>query len=389
MAGRHYAGYLWIVAGIHLRQTNPMRKFSLRAQSGGIDRLLLLAVLLLVGFGVAMVFDASVADATRTFNDKFFFVKRQLAWIALGFLSMTITSFVNYKFWEKISIPLFGATLVLLIIVLIPGIGVSALGASRRIGVGFLGIQPAEIAKLSLTIFLSASLSRDNSLIRFLVPVGIAASLIVIEPDLGTTTIIAATAFAVFFASGAPLVQIGLLGGSGFLAALVLALASSYRRTRLVTYLNPHFDPIDSSYHVRQILIALGSGGLWGLGIGQSRQKYLYLPEPATDSIFAIIAEELGFIGATILILAFLFVFLRGFKIALSTGDSFGRLLATGITSWLAIQTLINLSAMVALVPLTGVPLPLVSYGGSSLLVTLTAVGILLNISKHRITINT
>ncbi|OGY09294.1 MAG: cell division protein FtsW [Candidatus Blackburnbacteria bacterium RIFCSPHIGHO2_01_FULL_43_15b] len=355
---------------------------------GGIDRLLLMAVLLLVGFGVAMVFDASVADATRTFNDKFFFVKRQLVWITLGLLSMTITSFVNYKFWEKISVPLFGATILLLIVVLIPGIGVSALGASRRIGVGFLGVQPAEIAKLSLVIFLSASLSRDNSLIRFLVPVGIAALLIVIEPDLGTTTIVATTAFAVFFASNAPLAQVGLIGGSGFLAALVLALSSSYRRERLVTFLNPSFDTINSSYHVRQILIALGSGGVWGLGIGQSRQKYLYLPEPATDSIFAIIAEELGFIGATILILAFLFVFLRGFKIALSAEDSFGRLLATGITSWLAIQTLINLSAMVALVPLTGVPLPLVSYGGSSLLVTLTAIGILLNISKHRTTIN-
>src|SRR3989344_4529487 len=248
-------------------------KVDKNSMRGGIDRLLLMAVLLLVGFGVAMVFDASVADATRTFNDKFFFVKRQLVWITLGLLSMTITSFVNYKFWEKISVPLFGATILLLIVVLIPGIGVSALGASRRIGVGFLGVQPAEIAKLSLVI-------------------------------------------------------------------------------------------------------------------GQSRQKYLYLPEPATDSIFAIIAEELGFIGATILILAFLFVFLRGFKIALSAEDSFGRLLATGITSWLAIQTLINLSAMVALVPLTGVPLPLVSYGGSSLLVTLTAIGILLNISKHRTTIN-
>lgn len=363
-------------------------KVDKNSMRGGIDRLLLMAVLLLVGFGVAMVFDASVADATRTFNDKFFFVKRQLVWITLGLLSMTITSFVNYKFWEKISVPLFGATILLLIVVLIPGIGVSALGASRRIGVGFLGVQPAEIAKLSLVIFLSASLSRDNSLIRFLVPVGIAALLIVIEPDLGTTTIVATTAFAVFFASNAPLAQVGLIGGSGFLAALVLALSSSYRRERLVTFLNPSFDTINSSYHVRQILIALGSGGVWGLGIGQSRQKYLYLPEPATDSIFAIIAEELGFIGATILILAFLFVFLRGFKIALSAEDSFGRLLATGITSWLAIQTLINLSAMVALVPLTGVPLPLVSYGGSSLLVTLTAIGILLNISKHRTTIN-
>lgn len=362
-------------------------RFPHRLQSGGIDRLLLLAVLLLVGFGVAMVFDASVADATRTFNDKFFFVKRQMVWVGLGLVSMVVASFINYKFWEKASIPFLGITILLLVIVLIPGIGVSALGASRRIGIGSWGIQPAEIAKLSLVTFLSASLVRKISLIRFLAPVAIVTFLIIIEPDLGTTTIVAASAFAVFFASGAPYLQIGLLGGFGFLATLILAFSSSYRRERLVTYLNPHFDPINSSYHIRQILIALGSGGFWGLGIGQSRQKYLYLPEPATDSIFAIIAEELGFVGATMLILVFLFVVLRGFKIALSVQDMFGRLLSVGIISWFAIQVLINLSAMVALLPLTGIPLPLVSYGGSSLLVTLTAMGILLNISRHRTSI--
>ncbi|MBI2590609.1 MAG: putative lipid II flippase FtsW [Candidatus Blackburnbacteria bacterium] len=362
-----------------------MRKF-LPSQSSRIDRLLLLAVLLLVGFGVAMVFDASVADATRTFNDKFFFVKRQMVWVGLGIASMVVTSFVNYKFWEKVSVPFFGVTILLLIIVLIPGIGVSALGASRRIGIGVWGIQPAEIAKLSLVVFLSASLSRGISLIRFLVPVALVSFLIVIEPDLGTTTIVVATAFAVFFASGAPLAQIGLLGLSGFLTALVLAITSQYRRERLLTFINPNADPVNSSYHIKQILIALGSGGLWGLGIGQSRQKYLYIPEPATDSIFAIIAEELGFAGAAVLILVFLFVILRGFKIALSAPDQFARLLAIGMISWFAIQTLVNLAAMVALLPLTGIPLPLVSYGGSSLLVTFAAMGILLNISKHRAT---
>lgn len=360
---------------------SPLSSF--KTSSGQFDKYLLITVLLLVVFGLAMVFDASAADATRTFNDKFFFLKRQFVWITLGLISMFLSTRINYKHWEKISVPLLGGTLILLVLVLIPGIGVAALGASRRIGFGFLGIQPAEVAKLTLTIFLASSLARDNRLTRFIIPVIAVCFLIVVEPDMGTTGIVAATALAIFFASGAAWSLLGIIAGGGALGALLLTLISPYRRGRLATLFNPHSDPLDASYHVRQILIALGSGGLFGLGIGQSRQKYLYLPEPATDSIFAVIGEELGFVGAAVLIGAFVFLIVRGFSIASKTHDPFGRLLAVGITFWIAIQTFVNLCAMVALIPLTGVPLPLVSYGGSSLLVTLTAMGILLNISKN------
>lgn len=363
-------------------------RLSLRTQAGETDRMLLLVVLLLVIFGVAMVFDASVADATRTFNDKFFFLKRQLLWVILGLGGMGVASCVHYKFWEKMSVPFLGATVILLVLVLIPGIGVSALGASRRIGLfGFLGIQPAEFAKLSLSIFLAASLSKDNSLSRFILPVGIVCFLIIIEPDMGTTAIVGAMAFVIYFASGARFVHMAMIAAGGTFGAFLLAMLSPYRRDRIITYFNHHTDILSSTdgtyYHMRQILIALGTGGLWGLGIGQSRQKYLYLPEPATDSIFAIITEELGFVGALSLILAFLFLIFRGFSIASKIEEPFGRLLAVGITSWIALQTLINLSAMVSLIPLTGIPLPLVSYGGSSLLVTLVGIGILLNISRY------
>ncbi|OGY16103.1 MAG: cell division protein FtsW [Candidatus Blackburnbacteria bacterium RIFCSPLOWO2_02_FULL_44_9] len=358
-------------------------KLSLRPQKISFDKPLLLAAVGLSIFGLAMVFNASAADGAKTFDDSFFYLKRQAMWATLGMLCMLILSQVNYKVYEKLSVPLLGATLFLLVLVLIPGVGISTLGASRRLALGFFGIQPAELAKLTLTIFLAASLSKKNSLLRFIVPTGLTCLLIVVEPDLGTTIITAGIALTIYFASGAPLMQFFSLCASGGILGLILALTSGYRRERIITYLNPHSDPVNSSYHVRQILIALGSGGLWGRGLGQSRQKHLFLPEPATDSIFAVIAEELGFIGASLVIAVFLFLIVRGLSIAARVNDPFGKLLATGITAWIAIQAFINLSAMVALVPLTGIPLPFISYGGSSLFVSFCAIGILLNISKH------
>src|SRR3989344_1702402 len=360
-----------------------MKRFlHLRAQTTRLDRPLLFLTMGLLVFGLAMVFDASVADAIRTFQDKFFYLKRQLIWAVFGVLAMFVLSQINYKIWEKLAVPLFLGTAVLLILVLIPGIGVSALGASRRISLGFLGLQPAEIAKLTLTIFLSASLAKNNSFLRFIVPTVAVCLFIILEPDLGTTGIVAATALVVYFASGAPYKYFFVTIMAGLVGGLLLALTSSYRRERIMTFLDPSLDPADTSYHVRQILIALGSGGFWGTGLGQSRQKHLFLPEPATDSIFAVIGEELGFVGATVLILALVTLIIRGYQIASRVEDPFGRLLAVGITSWIAIQTFINLAAMVALVPLTGIPLPLISYGGSSLFATLIAIGVLLNISK-------
>lgn len=211
---------------------------------------------------------------------------------------------------------------------------------------------------------------------------GIVLGLVVLEPDLGTAVVITTTGFLVYFLSGAPLFALIILGLTGFLVSLILILSSGYRKARLLTFFNPTQDPLGTSYHIRQILIALGSGGLFGLGIGRSRQKYAYLPQATTDSIFAIIAEELGFLGAAAVIALVLLVMYRGFKIASHSPNRLGQLLAGGITSWLGLQAFINLASMVVIVPLTGVPFPFISYGGSSLFISLTAIGILLNISR-------
>ncbi len=353
-------------------------------KEAGLDKRLLFVVIGLLFFGVLMVFNASVVDATRQFGDGFFYARRQLISAVLGLICMAVFSQVPYKIWAKYSKYIFALAIGLLILVLLPKLGgVTALGARRWVTLGPIVLQPAEFAKFALCLFFAKHFSESKALKPFLIALGAIVALVMLEPDLGTTGIILAISGLIYFASGAPIIHFLSLVPVA-LVGLVLILISPYRRDRLFTFFDPTSDPLGSSYHIRQILIALGSGGLWGVGLGQSRQKYLFLPEPATDSIFAIIGEELGFIGASIVILAFVFLVWRGFSIAARTEDPFGRLLALGITSWLGIQAFVNLAAMVALVPLTGVPLPFVSYGGSALVVNLLAVGILLNISKSK-----
>lgn len=357
---------------------------ALKPQSQGIDKPLLFVVLGLTLFGVLMILNVSVVEAAKSFGDKFFFVKRQIAWALLGTFSMFVLSIVPYKFLKHFAVPLFWLTIGLLVAVLVPGVGAVVLGARRWIELGPLVIQPSELTKLSLVIYLAYIFSKKRSLLPFLFAVGAAVGLVFLEPDMGTGVVLSAVSIILYFTSGVPLVYF--LASIPLVAAAVIALAlsSEYRKTRILTFLDPTTDPLGASYHVRQIIIALGSGGILGLGLGQSRQKYLFLPEPTTDSIFAIIGEEFGFLGTSLILLAFLFLIWRGLAIALETQDSFGRFLAVGITSWIGTQAFINLAAMVALIPLTGVPLPFLSYGGSSLITTLAGVGILLNISRHR-----
>lgn len=348
------------------------------------DKPLLFTVLALVIFGVVMVSNASVVDATRTFGDELFYAKRQLYRALAGLAIMLVLTRVPYQFYSKFSLPIFGATLLLLILVLIPGLGTHALGARRWINLVVIDFQPAELAKLTLCIYFAHLFAKKTSILPFLFALGSVIGLVMLEPDLGTTVIIVLLSAVIYFASGASLVYFLGLIPLGLVAGALFILTSSYRRDRLLTFFNPASDPLGASYHIRQVLIALGSGGLFGLGLGQSRQKYLYLPEPATDSIFAIIGEELGFLGGMAVISLFLFLVWRGLRIAQRAEDPFGRLLAVGITSWIGIQAFINLSAMVALVPLTGVPLPFLSYGGSALILNLAAIGILLNISQKK-----
>ena len=349
-----------------------------------IDIFLLSVVVFLTLFGLFMIYDASSFIAFRDFSDKYHYIKDQFFWVALGFAGLFIFANFNYHKLYNLSLPILFVAIVLLVLVFVPGIGVKLLGAHRWINVGFL-LQPAEFVKLALAIYLSAWLSRKEKgrFLSYLLLLGLVLLLVILEPDMGTAAVILCEALVIYFLSGGNIFYfvslIPILAGLGVL----LIKFSPYRVQRLNTFFNINENVQTSSYHVRQILIALGAGGITGVGLGNSLQKYAYLPEVSTDSIFAIIAEEFGFIGASILIVLFVIVVWRGFYIARMAKDNLGKLLAGGITTFLAIQTIVNLAAQTALLPLTGIPLPFISYGGSALIVDLCSVGILLNISRH------
>lgn len=366
---------------------SKQKKLMLFKQYQRFDGLLLVIVVFLCLFGLVMIYDASSVSALGDFGDKMYYVKEQIKWLFIGLAGLFIASTINYRQWYKLSIPLLLITLMLLLTVFIPGLGISAYGAKRWINMGFFVIQPTELAKLSLIIYLAAWLSNKEKgrFIAFLTLIGLLVGFVILEPDLGTAFIIGIVALVIYFISGAPLLHLLILIPASIGFGIIAAITSPYRLKRITTFLDLGKDPLGASYHIRQILLALGSGGLLGLGLGQSRQKYAYLPEATTDSIFAIIGEEIGFLGSLILIITFLFILFRCFKIAKESPDKFGYLLGMGITFWLAIQVLVNLSAMVAALPLTGVPLPFISYGGSGLVVALFAIGIILNISKNRL----
>lgn len=349
-----------------------------------VDLPLLLITVILVLFGVLMVYNASSVSAFRDFGDKYHYLKDQVLWAAIGFLVLFLFANIPYRFLKKLALPLLLVTIVFLLAVFIPGIGVKALGANRWIDFKFFVLQPTEFAKLSLSIYLAAWFSNKEKgrLFAFLLLLGLILGLTILQPDMGTGVILVTTALGIYFLSGANILQFLITVPLILVAVIFFIKLAPYRIHRVLTFLDPTRDPQGTSYHIRQILVALGSGGLAGLGIGQSRQKYGYLPESTTDSIFAIIAEEVGFIGTTVLILLFLFLFSRGFKIAMGAKDNFGKLLGGGLTTFLCVQTLINIGSQVALLPLTGVPLPFISYGGSSLIVSLSAIGIILNIAK-------
>jgi len=363
-------------------KTNGLRHIK---STGGVgDRWLLVATVILATVGILMVYDSSVAIALRDFGDPYYFVREQVKWLVLGFLGFAIFSRFPYSIFRQFAVPIIVGTLVLLLAVFIPGFGIHALGGRRWLNFGLFVVQPAELAKLAMVIYLSAwfSTKEKGRLGAFLLLTGMVVGLVLLEPDMGTATTILLTALSLYFLSGAPIghfltiIPLLLVGLGG------LAIAQPYRLRRVTTFLNPDLDPLGSSYQIRQILLALGSGGLFGVGLGKSRQKYEYLPEANTDSIFAILGEETGFIGATIVILLFLFLVWRCFKIARRIQDPFGKLLALGVGSWIGIQSFVNIGSMVAIMPLTGVPLPLISYGGSNLVITLGALGMVYNISK-------
>ncbi len=351
-----------------------------------IDRWFVGIVLFLSFFGVLMVYDSSVAIAIRDFGDQYYYAREQLKWLGIGILAMVVLSRIDYHKWYALALPALLGTMGLLMAVFLPGIGVRALGANRWLNFGVFVLQPAELAKLVLVIYFAAwfSAREKGRFGAFLLLTGIIFGLVILQPNLGTGIIIIAIALVMYFLSGASVKHFALLIPVVVIGVALLAVSSPYRFGRLTTFLHPESDPLGASYQIRQVLLSLGSGGVTGIGIGKSRQKYEYLPEANTDSIFAIIGEETGFVGTTFVIGAFAFFVWRGFLVASRATDPFGKLLAAGIAAWVGIQSVLNIGAMTALVPLTGIPLPFISYGGSSLVILLAASGIVLNISRQQ-----
>lgn len=333
--------------------------------------------------GLIAIYDASVIDAFRTFNDKFHYVKQQTAWLFLGLLAALITSALPINFLKRYSHVFYGFTLILMFLVLVPGIGSKLLGARRWIVAGPIVIQPSEILKISLCLYLAKWLEVQRDIKQFLLLLGLNLFLIMLQPDLGTAIIIVGMAFMVYYISGAKIKEIFTFSALLLSAIAVLILLSPYRLNRLKTFMDPTVDPLGSSYHINQILYGLGSGGMNGVGLGKSRQKYAYLPEATTDSIFVIIAEEFGFLGSALFSIILVGVFLYSLRVSILVKDRFDKLLSGGISLLFLIQVFVNLSSMVALVPLTGVPLPFISYGGSSLVTNFIALGLLVNTAKR------
>ncbi len=357
---------------------------------GKIDSWLLLGVLTLVGFGLVMISSSSVVLSQQYFGSNYAYVAKQLAHVGIGLAALAVLSRVDYRLWQRLAPWLLGLMIVLLLATLIPGLGREVHGAQRWIAIGSVTFQPTEVVKLLAILYFSAWLTARQehitSLVRGLLPfltlLGLIAVLILVQPDAGTAIVTVATVISIYFINSAPWSHLayGLLAGGGVLGALVAS--APYRLERLLTFLNPSANTLGSGYHINQALLAIGAGSWLGLGFGQSKQKFLYLPEPHTDSIFAITIEELGFLRALLVLGVLLAVILRGYQIVRRSPDPFARSVATGITSLIAIQSFINIGAMLGLLPLTGVTLPFVSYGGTSLVVLMGAVGILLNISR-------
>jgi cell division protein FtsW len=352
--------------------------------------MLVVVVLALTLLGIAMVYSASGIKAADALDDPRYFLGWQSLWAALGLVGMLAATRIDYHRYRVLSLPLLVVAIVLLAAVLVPGIGTNVNGASRWLRAGPVGLQPAEFAKLALILYLAAWLGarRDRItspgvLVGVLTVTTIFTGLVFLEPDLGTAIVIGTVALVMYFAAGARLLLFGALGSLAVVVALAGALTSEYRLQRIVTFLDPWSDPRASGYQAIQSLYGLALGGVFGEGLGAGREKFGYLPFPYTDSIFAILGDELGLAGTLAVIALFLVLGYRGVRIALRAPDATGALIATGITAWLVFQAWVNMAVVASLLPMTGITLPFISYGGSSLCVALISVGILLNVGRQ------
>lgn len=364
---------------------------SLKSSKLSYDLPLIVTALILTFFGLVMIYDASVVAAFRDFGDKLFYFKNQLIWASLGTIAMITFSFIDYHKIIKYAPILLAVSLVLLALVLVPFIGTKVYGARRWINLAGFSAQPSELAKLALIFYEAYMMTKfQNFKIRLFdivyvlfLPIGLLTGLVLLEPDLGTALIFIGITATMYFVGGGAIWHFLLMIPAAVAAAAAAIISQPYRIARLKSFLDPTFDPQGASYQINQILIAISSGGLLGVGIGASRGKFDFIPEVHSDAIFAVIAEELGFLGALILVSLLLFLVSRAVQIARSAKDYEGKLIASGIVALVSLQAFLNLASVVALVPLTGIPLPFISYGGSSLLVTMAAIGILQNIKKQ------
>lgn len=357
------------------------------------DYFMVILVGLIVTFGLVMLSSASSVLSFKRFDSTYYLFFRQLLRGLLpGVILFIILTKIDYRRWEKYSVAFFVASIALLLAVFIPGVGSDFGSAQSWISLGPISFQPSEIVKLFLILSLAGwfayrgrEKTKDfwNGLVPFVIFLAIISLLIILQPDLGTLIVVGMIAVSIYFTAGAKFSHLFSLFLTGVGAVGIFIALAQYRLDRLTTFLHPEIDPTGIGYHINQAFLAIGSGGLFGVGFGQSRQKFSYLPEVMGDSIFAIIAEELGFILTTGLVVAFLLLAWRGLRLAKRTEDDYARLVAIGIVSWFTIQAFFNIAAMLGLMPLTGVPLPFISYGGTALATSLAAAGILINISRH------
>ena len=357
--------------------------------AGRPDYALLLIVAVLTITGLITVYSASFVIGLAWSGDPNYFILRQAMWAGLGLVLMVVAMQSDYRVLRSMAVPIMAFTILMLLAVLV--IGAEGGGARRWLGSGPYTIQPAEFAKLAVIIYLAAWLaakgnsirSLEEGLIPFVLIIGSVAVLIVLEPNLGTTLIILLITVTMFYVAGATLLQMTALGVTGLISMAILATAAGYRLDRLYSYFDAEGDPLGRGFQTLQSLIALGNGGITGLGLGTSRGKFFYIPESHTDGVFAVLGEEAGLIATSMVVLLFVTLMLRGYHIARRAPDDFGTLVATGITTWIAVQAMLNIGGITRTIPLTGVPLPFLSYGGSALASVMLAMGVLLSITRY------
>jgi cell division protein FtsW len=362
-----------------------------QAQRPGLFVALAFLVAVFNLLGLVMVMSASSVIALDEYGSAWYFVLRQAAWASAGAVALVVVARVDYHRWRRLAGPFLVVALVLLGLVLVPQVGVGANGANRWIGVGPLTVQPAELVKLALLIWVADLLSRRAAYMRntratlrpVIVVLAVAAALVMLQPNLGTTIVLAAIALILCYVGGSPVLPLAGWATIGVGAATALALAAPYRRARVLTFLNPWADPTDKGYQNIQSMVGLAGGGIAGKGLGAGTAKWGFLPYAHSDFIFAVIGEELGLVGAAAVVGLFVLLGIIGVRIALHAPDRFGLLLAMGVTSWFCVQAFVNIGAVIGILPITGVPLPFVSAGGSSLVFGMAGAGLLLSVARQ------